>query len=126
MIELTKPGTTVEPFQCVNNNCYLTGLGSIKPMDSNSSAAGCDHIQTKAQDTGSSALNYPVQFVNFENFLRLDKFPRHLDNADVLCNVDVINRDTSLIVFISHAWLKTDSKSTQPDNATLCIVHCQA
>jgi len=65
----------------------------------------------------------PIRFINFKDFKELKSFPRYPDNANICVNEEDINRSISLIIFISHCWLRGwDGASgwdgrAHPDNA---------
>jgi hypothetical protein len=77
----------------------------------------------------------PIRFINFKDFKALDTFPRYPENEDVALDMECIGRlkrETSLIVFISHCWLRGWAGAEgwdgrpHPDNATgdkykLCV-----
>ena len=46
----------------------------------------------------------PIRLIDFEEFSRLNVFPRYPQNKDIVVEYDVqtIDRDNSFIVFISH------------------------
>jgi hypothetical protein len=74
----------------------------------------------------------PIRFINFEDFEALGQFPRFPENRDLTRTMGSFDRETSLIVFVSHCWLRGwhgadgwDGRP-HPDNATgdkykLCV-----
>ena len=50
--------------------------------------------------------NPPIRLIDFNDFKGLGEFPRFPDNRNVCVNKDSIDRETSLVVFISHCWLR--------------------
>ena len=65
----------------------------------------------------------PIRLLDFSKFSKLGRLPRYPDNADICLSVSEVDRNKSLIVFISHNWLRADataagwSGSPHPDNA---------
>jgi hypothetical protein len=74
----------------------------------------------------------PIRFIPFNNFKKVGSFPRFPDNSNVCVNLHDIDVENSLLVFISHSWLRGwhgaegwDGRA-HPDNATggkyeLCV-----
>jgi hypothetical protein len=74
----------------------------------------------------------PIQFVPFEQFRAVGSFPRFPDNSNICVNLDDIDVENSLLIFISHCWLRGWSGAEgwdgrpDPDNAAggkyeLCV-----
>jgi hypothetical protein len=74
----------------------------------------------------------PIRFISFSKFKEVGKFPRFPNNSNICVNVDDIDLENSLLVFISHSWLRSWSGAEgwdgnpHPDNATggkydLCV-----
>ena len=65
----------------------------------------------------------PIRFINYNDLKKLPSFPRYPENADLCINEDAIDRSKSLIIFISHCWLRGWSGAAgwdgrpHPDNA---------
>lgn len=53
------------------------------------------------------AKEAPIRFINFEKFKTLTEFPRYPDNKDVCIASDFIDRNNSLVIFISHKWARS-------------------
>ena len=49
----------------------------------------------------------PIRLINFKDFCALNSMPRYPENKDIVIDVDInsIDRENSLIVFISHCWM---------------------
>jgi hypothetical protein len=47
-----------------------------------------------------------VKLIDFEYFCSLSSYPRYLDNKSLLVDFQKIDRNDSLIIFISHRWLR--------------------
>jgi hypothetical protein len=74
----------------------------------------------------------PIRFINFDDFETLGTFPRFPENRDLTRILGTFDREASLIVFVSHCWLRGwhgaegwDGRP-HPDNATgdkykLCV-----
>jgi hypothetical protein len=66
----------------------------------------------------------PIQFISFEEFKSAGSFPRFPDNKNICVNLDDIDLENSLLIFISHCWLrgwpgaKGYDGRPHPDNAT--------
>lgn len=60
----------------------------------------------------------PLRFIDFEVFADRTCFPRYPKDQDLCVTLNDIDRDNSLIVFISHAWLLGEDGQNWPDNAT--------
>jgi hypothetical protein len=74
----------------------------------------------------------PIRFISFELFRAVGSFPRFPDNSNICVNLDDIDVENSLLIFISHCWLRGWSGAEgwdgrpHPDNATggkyeLCV-----
>lgn len=74
----------------------------------------------------------PIRFIDLEYLAMLGQFPRCPSNMDMTHDLKDIDRSNSLLVFISHCWLRGNPGSEgwdgtpHPDNATgdkykLCI-----
>jgi hypothetical protein len=72
------------------------------------------------------------RFISFEHFKEAGSFPRFPENSNICVNLDDIAMETSLLIFISHCWLRGWSGAKgwdgrpHPDNATggkyeLCV-----
>jgi hypothetical protein len=48
----------------------------------------------------------PIRFINYNDLKKLPSFPRYPENAELCINEDAIDRSTSLVIFISHCWLR--------------------
>ena len=48
----------------------------------------------------------PIRYINLKDLRKLSSFPRYPENADICVNEDDIDRSISLIIFISHCWLR--------------------
>ena len=48
----------------------------------------------------------PIRLIKLDAFVQLGSIPRFPENEDITCTLDSINRDESLIIFISHNWLR--------------------
>ena len=65
----------------------------------------------------------PIRFINYNDLKNLSSFPRYPENADLCINEDAIDRSISLVIFISHCWLRGWDGATgwdgrpHPDNA---------
>lgn len=65
----------------------------------------------------------PIRLLDFSKFSKLGRLPRYPDNADICVTVPDIDLSKSLVVFISHNWLRADATSAgwsgtpHPDNA---------
>lgn len=65
----------------------------------------------------------PIRLIDFDEYKKLDYFPRYPENKDICVELSSIDRSCSLIVFISHAWLRGWSGADgwdgrpHPDNA---------
>jgi hypothetical protein len=74
----------------------------------------------------------PIRFINFDDFEALGTFPRFPENRDLTRILGSFDMETSVIVFVSHCWLRGwdgaegwDGRP-HPDNATgdkykLCV-----
>ncbi len=76
-----------------------------------------------------------IRLINFKNFVNLGTFPRYPDNKDLTITLDQLTTEayeSSLLVFISHCWLRGWSGAEgwdgrpHPDSAkggkyTLCV-----
>lgn len=51
----------------------------------------------------------PLRFINFEKFKNLTEFPRFPDNKDVCISMDFVDRNNSLVIFISHKWVRSSA-----------------
>lgn len=50
----------------------------------------------------------PIRFINFEELKKCTSLPRYPEMKDITINIDQIldHRDKSLLIFISHCWLR--------------------
>jgi len=53
-----------------------------------------------------------IYMVNYNNMKRYSCFPRYPNDADICTNINDINRETSLLIYISHNWYS----NLHPDN----------
>lgn len=60
----------------------------------------------------------PIQLIDFELFADRSSFSRFHDHQDICTTLDEIDRDNTLVIFISHNWLLGDDGYTRPDNVT--------
>jgi hypothetical protein len=74
----------------------------------------------------------PIRFIPFDLFKAVRSFPRFPDSSNICVNLDDIDVENSLLIFISHCWLRGWSGADgydgrpHPDNATggkyeLCV-----
>ena len=61
--------------------------------------------QTQATDASKDLLQ-PIRLISFQSFKDVGHFPRYPENKNICEDLDTIDRSTSLIVFISHCWLR--------------------
>jgi hypothetical protein len=77
-------------------------------------------------------LQQTIRFINFKDFQALGEFPRFPDNRELTRILGTFDRETSLIIFVSHCWLRGWSGAEgwdgrpHPDTATgdkykLCV-----
>lgn len=65
----------------------------------------------------------PIRLIDMESFRKLNSFPRYPENADICVLLDDVDIANTLIVFISHCWLRGSSEADgwdgrpHPDNA---------
>ena len=65
-----------------------------------------------------------VGFIDFSVFSKLQEIPRYPDKKDMFTEVKNINFRESLIVFVSHQWLRSApndpgfGKTPHPDNSS--------
>jgi hypothetical protein len=65
----------------------------------------------------------PIRYINLNDLRKLTSFPRYPENANICVNEDNVNRSNSLLIFISHCWLRGWSGAQgwdgrpHPDNA---------
>ena len=48
----------------------------------------------------------PIRLIRFDKLPRGKEFPRNPDNNDLCTVVDEIDRSNSLLIFLSHCWLR--------------------
>ena len=50
----------------------------------------------------------PIRLINFDDFVQCDTFSKYPENKDITITLDKVmgHRDKSLIVFISHCWMR--------------------
>lgn len=62
-----------------------------------------------------------IRFVDFEAFKSHGKFPRYPDDRKLTTTLEKIDRQSSIIVFLSYVWLRKatvqDPNQQHPDNA---------
>jgi hypothetical protein len=74
----------------------------------------------------------PIRFISFEPMKHLQSFPRYPENSHLCIDMDSIDRSDSLVIFVSHCWLRGWSGAQDwdgrphPDNAAnekfkLCV-----
>jgi hypothetical protein len=74
-------------------------------------------------DPANSTLP-PIRFIPFEQFRAVGSFPRFPNNSNICVNLEDIDAENSLLVFISHCWLRGWSGAEgwdgrpHPDNST--------
>eukprot|EP01035_Chromulina_nebulosa_P034606 gene34606-46449_t len=71
-----------------------------------------------------------IRFIDFETFKSHGSFPRYPDDRKLTTSLDKIDRQSSIIVFLSYVWLRKatvkDPSQQHPDNANndlfkLCV-----
>jgi hypothetical protein len=62
------------------------------------------HINNNKEE-GEEVLP-PIRYINLNNLRKLSSFPRYPENSEICVNEDNIDRSISLIIFISHCWLR--------------------
>ena len=88
-------------------------------------------LQLKQFANAKASLPH-IRFIEFVDFCKMEQFPRYPENKDMCVNLEDINMDEALIVFISHCWLRGWSGAEgwdgrpHPDNAShdkfkLCV-----
>jgi len=102
-----------------NELCYNNNTWRINDSTKMSSST------TTTNSSSSTILQVvPIRFIDFERFKKLSEMPRFPENADLCVPMESIDRDNSLIVFISHCWMRGHSATegydgrAHPDNAT--------
>jgi len=64
-----------------------------------------------------------IRVINYLDFRKLKSFPRFPNNSDLCINIDDVDFSSSFLIFLSHRWLRGDSKAAgwdgkaHPDNA---------
>ena len=71
-----------------------------------------------------------IRFVEFESFKSHGSFPRYPDDRKLTTSLEKIDRQSSIVVFLSYVWLRKamvqDPSQHHPDNTTndmfkLCV-----
>lgn len=62
------------------------------------------------------AKNSDINLINFSEFKSLGRFPKYPDDKDVTSDLSHIDRDKSLIIYISHAWSRINDDMICVDN----------
>jgi hypothetical protein len=89
-------------------------------------------MDAAALESTAVKLLPPIRFIPSQQFKEVGSFPRFPDNSNICVNLDDIDVENSLLIFISHCWLRGWSgaegfdKKPHPDNTTggkydLCI-----
>lgn len=66
----------------------------------------------------------PIRLISFDKLKKRDDFPRNPDNKNLCVVADKIDREKSLLIFLSHCWLRGFpgapgyDKKPHPDNAS--------
>jgi hypothetical protein len=47
-----------------------------------------------------------VKLIDFVDFCNLSSYPRYTENKNLLVDFEIIDRNDSLIIYISHQWLR--------------------
>lgn len=50
----------------------------------------------------------PIRLIDFDSFVAHAEFPRFPDQENLVTTLDDIDRNNSLIVFVSHCWLRVN------------------
>lgn len=82
--------------------------------------------------SSSSSLSLPPQqkqftkddilFINYNDLVKFTQLPRYPDNANICVDVNTIDRSNSMLVYVSHNWLRSGSNASgwmtkqHPDN----------
>ena len=85
----------------------------------------------------TSTNSPPIRLIDFKDFKSLKKMPRYPEEKDICVKIDAIDRDNSLIIYISHVWLRGKEedegfkKRPHPDNTDhdhfeLCVAGIKA
>ncbi len=53
----------------------------------------------------------PIRVIDFEDFKSFGSFPRYPDQKHLVTTLNDINRDESLVVFVSHCWLRGEKSA---------------
>lgn len=64
------------------------------------------------------ACDNPIRVINFEDFKKCGSFPRYPTQESMCANLNNIDRDSSLFVFISHGWLRASDAASGWDPKT--------
>jgi hypothetical protein len=57
----------------------------------------------------------PIRFIPFESFTKHGGFPRYPECKNMIVTIDEIPRESSLIIMVSHRWLRGGLKPPYPD-----------
>jgi hypothetical protein len=61
-----------------------------------------DQLKVTKQELQHAA----IRLIDFEDFCGLSSYPRYSENKNLLVDFGSIDRDNSLVIFISHRWLR--------------------
>lgn len=63
-------------------------------------------VTSKVKELQETHALPPIRLIDFDGFWKLKRLPRCPDRLDKTVTLDSINRNESLLIFISHCWLR--------------------
>jgi len=99
--------TTTASTTPIASTVSTAPIASMRSTAPNTSTASIVAPKASVFDKSSDELP-PIRLINFDDFVQCDTFPRYPENKDITITLDEVmgHRDKSLIVFISHCWMR--------------------
>lgn len=84
---------------CCLSTCKKYDGDRLIPAAVNAHRISINEDQVSVQNN-----TYLPKFVNLSDFKALGRIPRNPDDKRIIVSIDAIDRDKSLLIYISHAW----------------------
>jgi hypothetical protein len=107
IIKSTSTTASTTPIASTVSTAPTASTASMGSTAPNASTASIVAPTSSVFDKSSDELP-PIRLISFDDFVQCDTFPRYPENKDITITLDEVmgHRDKSLIVFISHCWMR--------------------
>lgn len=111
-----EPSPEVESYETASRKASQINfdLSNVNPLRDESfqskrveqSIVVAENIKNSIIEKPKSIIEESIYMINFKELKKCNSFPRYPDDSNLCTDIKEINREISLLIFVSHAWLR--------------------